>query len=58
MEKLWFLLLIIGLLFLIPVYASFIISGRLSQEEEQQARQFIKEQGKESPLEWFLFLTF
>ncbi|HEY8435499.1 MAG TPA: hypothetical protein VIK63_00370 [Haloplasmataceae bacterium] len=51
MEKLWFLLLIIGLLFLIPVYASFIISGRLSQEEEQQARQFIKEQGKESPLE-------
>lgn len=51
MENLWFLLLIVGLLFLLPIYSSFILSGRLAQEEEKQAHHLTKDKTKESPHE-------
>lgn len=47
MEKIWFLLIIVGLLFLLPIYATFIISGRIAREEEATAHTFT-DNGKES----------
>lgn len=51
MEKIWFLLLIVGLLFLLPIYATFILSGRLAREEERIAQQLTDNDFEESPNE-------